>query len=324
MSQLIMEDLKEYPSSYVSNRDVGDVLIGEDTARLVIEASSSGDDTALQSLLSQPQWIKTILDRPHTIYGEDRPCQGPNDARDVSATPTSNVERAVEAAASNGQAAVVSTLLTFAKQQGLGAFDVIQRTTINKIIRGGHAAVFRALASADPKLVNFHIHHGIRPLYEAVRLRAPEVVAVLLECGADPFHPVEPSKQIGGYPSSLLSRAAFATDPRITEMLLEHGLPIPQSAAIHAAARCGRLDTMRLLMEHGADLNEVLPNWLGWTPMHFAGAKGQVDAMKWLEHKGARSDLEDKNGKTPARLLEQWNAAPEESRRVEMPKFIYE
>ena len=73
MAELTMADLKELPSSYDSIRDVGDVLIGEDTARLLIEASSSGNDTALQSLLSQPQWIKTILETPHSIYSEDRP-----------------------------------------------------------------------------------------------------------------------------------------------------------------------------------------------------------------------------------------------------------
>jgi ankyrin repeat protein len=309
MAELTMADLKELPSSYDSIRDVGDVLIGEDTARLLIEASSSGNDTALQSLLSQPQWIKTILETPHSIYYESRPSQGPNDVREVMAMPISNLERALRAAAGNGQATVVSTLLDFASQQNIDASNVITRWTINKIIDGGHAAVFKALASADPDVINFPIGHGTRPLYEAVKRRQPDIVVVLLELGADPLHPVEQSKQLSNYNSSLLSLAAMDDSPQLVEILLKHGLPIAHTGALHTAARWGYLDTMRLLIEHGADLNEVLPNWSNWTPMHFAASKGKVDAMKLLEHSGARSDLKDVDGKNPVQLLEERNTA---------------
>ncbi|KAJ0120412.1 Ankyrin-1 [Diaporthe amygdali] len=306
MAQLTVTDLKELPSLYNSPRDVGDVLIGEDAARLLIESSSSGNGTALKSLLSQPHWIKIMLEKPHTIYYVARPSQGPNDSREVSAMRMSNLARALTAAAGNGQADVVSTLLTFATQQGLNASDLITRWTINKTINGGHAAVFKALASADPNVINFpHLGDGRRPLYEAVKRRQPDVVAVLLELGADPFHPLGPSRTLASYNSSLLSLAAMARGPRMTKMLLEHGLPIAHTGAIHTAARHGHLDTMRLLIEHGADLNETLSNWKNWTPMHFAATKGRVDVMELLEHSGARCDLKDVNGKTPAQVLEE-------------------
>lgn len=303
-----------------SSREVGDVPIGEDPARLLIEASSSGNDTALQSLLSQPQWIKTTLEEPDTISSEMRPLEGPNDVRQVMVTPMSNLERALRAAAVNGQAAALSTLITFAKQQGIHP-DLITRWIINKVIMSGSGAAFKALASANPasNVVNFPVHHGFWPLYEAVRLRKPDVVAVLLELGADPFHPVDPSRKLATYNSSLLSRAAFSEGPRMTKMLLERGLPVAQTAALHTAAGCGRIDTMRLLMEHGADLDEVLPNssWFGWTPMHFAASKGRVDAMELLQHSGARSDLKDVNGRTPAQLLERRNALVEQRNNAE-------
>ncbi|KAH8730361.1 ankyrin repeat-containing domain protein [Phaeosphaeriaceae sp. PMI808] len=299
-----MADLKEFPSCYDSPRDVGEVLIGEDAARLLIEASSSGNDTAVQSLLSQPQWIETMLEAPHCIYNESRPSQGPNDVREVTAMRILNLERALTVAAQNGHAAVVSTLLAFATDQDIEASDVITRSIINKIISGGHAAVFEALASVDPDIINFPIGHGTLPLYEAVRRRQTDVVAVLLELGADPLHPVEESKRIGSYNSSLMSLAAMDEGPRMTEMLLEHGAPIAQTGALHTAAHRGHLDTMRLLLQHGADVNEVLSNWQNWTPMHFAASKGQVDAIKLLEHSRARSDLKDVDGKTPAQLLE--------------------
>jgi ankyrin repeat protein len=50
-------------------------------------------------------------------------------------------------------------------------------------------------------------------------------------------------------------------------------------------------------------LNEIIPGWREWTPMHFATAKDRVDAMELLKHIGARADLKDKKGKTPAEIL---------------------
>lgn len=301
-----------------SSRNVGDVPTGEDPARLLMEASSSGDDTALQNLLSQPQWIKKIHEKPDTIASESRPLEGPNDVREVMVWPMSNLERALRAAAVNGQAATLSTLIAFAKEQGTHP-DLITRWIINKVIWAGSGAAFKALATAGPNVINFPAGHGTRPLYEAVRLRKPDVVAALLELGADPFHPVEPSRKLGTYHSSMLSHAAFSQGPRITQMLLDRGLPVAQTAALHTAAGCGQLDTMRLLMEHGADLDEVLPNGslFNWTPMHFAASRGRVDAMKLLEDRGARPDLKDVNGRTPAQLLERRNFLVEQRENAE-------
>ncbi|KAI9154872.1 ankyrin [Paramyrothecium foliicola] len=306
MAQLTEADLKDYPGGYDSSRDVGDVLIGEDTARPLIEASSSGDDTAVQNLLSQPQWIKTALEQTHRIYNEHNPAEGSNDTRWVTAMRMLNLQQAVTEAAKNGHAAVVSTLLSFAKQHGIHVTDVIDRRTIYNIFYGGHAAVFKAIGSADPNIINFPLGHANLPLYEAVRLRQPDVVAVLLELGADPFHPVQSSKRLWTYNSSLLSRATFAKGPRMTEMLLERGVPVANTGALHAAARLGYLDTMRLLMRYGADVNETISGWDYWAPIHFAASRGQVDAMKLLEQSGADPDMKDVKGKTPAQVLEEY------------------
>ncbi len=250
-----------------------------------------------------------MLEEPHCIYAESRPSQGPNDTREVTARRISNLERALTVAAQNGQAAVVTTLLIFATNQGIDASEFITRSIINKIIVGGHAVVFKALVFAHPNVINFPLDHDTLPLYEAVRRRKTDVVAVVLELGADPLHSVEQSKRIGSYNSSLMSLAAMAEGPRMTEMLLERGVPVAHNGALHTAAHRRHLDTMRLLMQHGADVNEVLSNWRNWTPMHFAASKGEVDAMKLLEHSGAQSDLKDVDGKTPAQLLKERNTA---------------
>lgn len=87
-------------------------------------------------------------------------------------------------------------------------------------------------------------------------------------------------------------------------MLLKQGYLVEASGALHLAAERGDLDAVRLLLRHGADVHERLPveslesgldrevSLLdGWTPVHFAAGKGQVDAMESLESNGARMDV---------------------------------
>lgn len=312
MAELTMADLEPLPANYQSSRALFDVLVGEDAALPLMEATSSGDNTTLQSLLVQPQWAKIMLEEPHWIYYQQRPSEDKSDVREVSAMSWSNLVRAVIKASDAGHAAVVSTLLDFASQQGLEPSDVIMRWALDRAINNNHAAVLEAMAAADPEIVSSPIlGHGRLPLSQAIKRGKTEVVAVLLQLGADPIA----QGSSFSYRLSLLSLAAHNTGPRITELLLKHGVPVARSGALHLAAELGVLDTMHLLMQHGADVNEQLTEdilgphnkslYASWTPMHFAASGGKIDAIKLLGSNGARSDVKDMNGKTPAQLLEQ-------------------
>jgi ankyrin repeat protein len=304
---LTQSDLRNDSYFYFSSRNLGDLLIGEeDAAQPLMEASSSGNNSALQTLLSEPQWSKIILDKQHVIYAETDSKADPTDAREVRqvfAMPMSNFERAFEAAALKGHADAVSTLLAFAKQNGIDDASLTRRLA-GKIIGCGHYPVIIAIATADPDFVNSDIGHGWLPLYEAARLGKTAIVAVLLDYGADPLR--LPTKPIYKFKSTLMSYAAKAPGPQMTELLLKRGVPIAGTGALHSAAFVGELDTMRLLIQHGdaAGLNETLSNYEDWTPMHFAALRGRVDAMQLLEQSGARSDLTDGTGRTAAELLE--------------------
>ena len=91
------------------------------------------------------------------------------------------------------------------------------------------------------------------------------------------------------YRSSLLSLAARVKGTRMTELLLKHGVPVNRSGALRLAAELGALDTMRLLMQHDADVNEQLPEdtlplykkslLASWTPIHCAAKGGRHEAV---------------------------------------------
>lgn len=211
----------------------------------------------------------------------------------------------------NGHAAIVSALLAFARQQGVKKEDVITRYVVDRPIWRGHAAVIEALILADPSVVNYHIHHGRLALDAAVNRRKTEIVAVLLQHGAALKHS-RASTRDGSYYISLLSKSVG--DIRMTDLFLKHGALIAQSGALHTAAERGQVDTMYLLIQHGADVDELLPEdtlpppgrslRATWTPMHFTASEGKDEAIELLKSHGAKCDVLDLNGKTPKQLLE--------------------
>lgn len=308
MAEPTVADLKPIPSTYKSSRGLFDVLVGEDTALPLIEASSDGSVEKLQVMLAESQWREIMLQSPHCIYHEDRPTEGENDIRGVLAMPILNLQRAILKAAESGHAAAVSVLLEFASQQGITPASVIDRTIIKTTIQNGHAAVLESLANALPTAATIDLGHETQPLELAIGKRDVEVVKVLLKLGAGR---VTTRKTSGSFQSSWLSRAA--PDPTITKLLLENGQTVARSGALHMAALRGALESMRLLIDHGADVDERLPEdglprsrrslYASWTPMHFAAYGGQRDAVNLLENEGARTDVEDENGKTPFQLL---------------------
>nr|POF21090.1 26s proteasome non-atpase regulatory subunit 10 [Quercus suber] len=264
-------DLQSDPAVYYSPRAQFDVLIGEDSALPFVKACSSDDEAALRSMLSQPHWIEIALETPHVIYS--RSCASPNGQdTDVFAKPMSNLARGIIIASMNGYATCVATLLDF---------------------------------TVAARVVNYDVSYAGMPLDLAVRLGHTQVVAVLLEFGANPAR---------SGPSLLYFGANFK-DPRMIEVLMKHGVPIAHSGALQQAARSGALDNMRILIQYGADVNEqltegIIPGlnqslYASWTSMHFAAQGKQVEAMKLLERGGARSDVRDEHGKTPAQLLEE-------------------
>ena len=90
------------------------------------------------------------------------------------------------------------------------------------------------------------------PISSAVVNRDLKMVKFLLEKGANPHHR-EICSDLG-----LLAYAAKNSSQDIMLALLEHGAQIPCSGALVMAAMEGHISVARLLLEKGADVNEVI------------------------------------------------------------------
>jgi len=91
----------------------------------------------------------------------------------------------------------------------------------------------------------------------------------------------------------------------MAEILIEAGadvnsaLPIYGPSIISTACGIGNLDIVKLLVEHGVDVNDDLD---GSTPLIQAIHGGNVELVEYLLAHGAIVDKSDINGKTPMKI----------------------
>jgi ankyrin repeat protein len=189
-------------------------------------------------------------------------------------------------------------------------------------IQQGDAAKVAALLDAEPSLANVS-EGGVTPLLLAIYHGKPELARLFVERGAavslaercalgdveevramltaDPT--LVESRTTDGFPA--LGVAVFFRHPAIARFLIESGANVNAAAAnaarvapLHAAAAVRDHDTMRLLLERGADPNAR--QQMDYTPLHGAASRGDVDLAKLLLTHGAQRDAKASDGMTPA------------------------
>jgi len=179
---------------------------------------------------------------------------------------------------------------------------------------------------ADP---NIQDSTGMTALYAAVDMRSPAgmmtrpnpkfpnqeeldatgMVKVLLERGVNPN--IALKKPIIGRHNNLvgdtslgegatpLARAAKTNDLRIMQLLLDGGADptITLKDRTTTAMIASSLDSIKLLLEHGVDVNAFNTN--GQTILHNAAGRGANPIIQYVAGKGAKLDKKDKQGRTP-------------------------
>ena len=178
----------------------------------------------------------------------------------------------------------------------------------------------RRIVAADPTALSRPQSHNEDfrlPLHYAVLRNRPEMVALLLELGADPL-----ARDGSGYPPAAYANAPD-TDRSVMEMIRSRGgtkdlfaavalgdwepaarilnedpsvvAPGGASAGVlHLMAKRGNTEAVRWLLDHGVEPNA---RWAHWdadvTPLHLAAMQGHADVVRLLLAAGANPSIYD-------------------------------
>jgi uncharacterized protein len=189
-------------------------------------------------------------------------------------------------------------------------------------IQAGDASRVSALIDADPAVLTTP-ENNTTPLLLAIYHGQPGIARLLVDRGAPVSFPEACALGDDARARALLANDAGALNTRspdgfpplglaiffghgaLARWLIEQGADVNAPAenaqrvtpAHAAAATCDR-ETMRLLLERGADPNAR--QQLDYTPLHGAASRGDVEMAKLLLEHGAARDALASDGMTPA------------------------
>jgi ankyrin repeat protein len=209
----------------------------------------------------------------------------------------------------------------------------MSRRTIHEAARAGDLARVKRIVASDPRAVDAEDRYRWRPLFHAALRRRRAVVRFLLEHGADVsardgfalhFAGEVPANKpvvrmlldhgaLSSYarPRSAAHRefleAVFLGDARRAASILRKSPKLARQrdgrgyTALHRAAQHGDVPVMRLLIDHGADVNALSRN--GQNVLYCAAGHGHLSAVRLLLARGADPAVKMADGNTALEWL---------------------
>ena len=236
-----------------------------------------------------------------------------------------------------------------------GCDDVAHRAVADLLLsRGARHHIFSAIAlnlddevrrlvAADPDALSKPMSRNESfqlPLHFAVRMNRPQMVALLLELGADP------RATDGEGVSASVYAAQPGVDREVIETLTTHGgidlfgaLALGDQAAaaellradpgsmdrgaLHLLSKRGEVDGVRWLLDHGADPNA---RWSHWdaevTSLHLAAAQGHGEVVRLLLEVGADPSIRDSKHNGDAKGWAEHGRVPPSPRAAEIVEIL--
>jgi ankyrin repeat protein len=213
-------------------------------------------------------------------------------------------ETALRAAAERGDTTIVAFLLAAGadpKSPTYNYFGVI--TPLHMAGRHGHVAVVRMLLSRGAEVDGARGDSTGTPLAEAVEARHADIVQVLARAGAT-------LRAVTDDRVPVLHLATRRDDTKMVSTLLALGANPKEwrpdfGTALHQAAAYGAVESAKLLLAAGADVNAG-----AYTPLHYAASVGNAKMVKFLLERGAKVNARDSERDTPLLLAIADNYVP--------------
>jgi len=155
-----------------------------------------------------------------------------------------------------------------------------------KAVEGGDLAIVKKFIAKKPAMVNAPLDKkGRAPLHIAAWKKQKEIVALLLEKGADLEMKVTAAK------ATPLHYAALGGDPVIVKMLLKKGAKVDSrevdnETPLYYAAYKGHLEVVKLLVAKGANVKGEQTK-INTSPLRYAVQGGHLEVVKYLQANGA-------------------------------------
>jgi hypothetical protein len=179
--------------------------------------------------------------------------------------------------------------------------ECISAYTIRAAIENNSFDIADLCIAKDPEVIHISDDASGDALFMAVTYLSIPWVSYFLAHGGDPN-----ADRVSGL-TMLAYAVSLGNSIPIIEMLLKHGANIAQSSCLQVGSYYGRLEEIKFLLDHGAELNESLqPDALECpsgvfpleTPLHLAMTGRQPDVVKLLLDLGANINLKNQQGET--------------------------
>ena len=184
-------------------------------------------------------------------------------------------------------------------------YDGMKKNALYYASSRGYVDVVRSLVEHGADLdatSEFTENSGIRtfmtPLQVASENGRLETVRVLLECGAN-RNDVVSLCIAARHPSNDLTRLLLAHSPNPNALANCVRGPGGKTA-LHVASSHGRITTIMLLLEHGANVDTQ--DTFGYTPLHEAAREGHPEVIQLLLKSGANADVQKEDSWTALHL----------------------